>query len=621
MKRPGKGGFATAVASVLAVIGCTRPRDLAITDVAPPPEVAWYAALAIDAQGAIAASTGLIKRDDTTALRALLPGASGQLQLLGYGADQIQRLIAQPDEDALFASHLTAAASDQPILPDPLWTSGRFSIPDGAQVETAKPLGMELTATWLPACPTVLSSTAVPATDFSCSKTSCAATFSEFECKLTIDGQACGVGDPLTASLGPRGQITFDASTTLGSCTAIQPPTSDEDTTAVLAASCSTGDSNCDLVVHAPPFPVLFDSVSVDLLGPLHMTTPPADNPNPVPPAGHLFGIAILDQAIVAAATDTFRHWYDCDPAASHDRAVFVDPETLQVTAAVRLPPCVSGLVNDPASHGFLATYGGPNGRWLGRFDPTGAQTATVAVAPNLPLTTEQISVLYARGPNVAVGIGPTAGGSSYVAFFDSSTLAPTAVSAAVPGGPLVVIGPGGTGAVTVAGVEGSKDRLLVFDPMSGNFTENDLRGKCNNGGQVATTQLERFTGGDGVIRYVIPSVALGSSRMYVASGDLSTCTPHAPFGMVAKPYSVVVWPPSALRRNLWLLGLTADATSAHPERPASLTLFDALTVSFLPGSMPIGNGQVGPMISDAKGRVWVELPWTASLVRVTPRT
>jgi hypothetical protein len=95
-----------------------------------------------------------------------------------------------------------------------------------------------------------------------------------------------------------------------------------------------------------------------------------------------------------------------------------------------------------------------------------------------------------------------------------------------------------------------------------------------------------------------------GARRFLARAGD---------FGLAEDAWAMAPWPKDP---GLVLVGLSGSQGA----RTASVALVDPVVGRFLPASLAIGRGPPGRMVADAKGRIWVPLPWTGNVVRIAPR-
>ena len=105
------------VALLLLCCACAPPKALPLVD-ALPAEVAWVAALAINGDGAIVASTGLVRRGPPAKLFLDLPAEAETIEVLGFDDAAIAFVLTRASEAELRAGLITAAGALEPHLPE-----------------------------------------------------------------------------------------------------------------------------------------------------------------------------------------------------------------------------------------------------------------------------------------------------------------------------------------------------------------------------------------------------------------------------------------------------------------------------------------------------------------------
>lgn len=418
----------------------------------------------------------------------------------------------------------------------------------------------------------------------------------------------------LEGRLEGDGQLVLEPGNALG-CAEIPPRTE-----ALRSIQCARSGNPCtyDLQPVTVPRPLVVDQLAVveaPFQAPGKVATHgvrPLDELHPR--AGYLQGLVVLgpDLAWVATASGAYAT-VDCrgtEPA----QVVRVDGSDrgLARGPARTAPPCLVELTRDPLDPlRFLGVSGGPQVR-LHRFDAEGRLLASVD-APAL--------ASREAGQHVVV-IGLVAGETvdtlglvvstrdkqleSWLVTLRSDTLAavrvsqpgPTPVRATTP----VVRGRVFTADHTTGAVLPFHAADLGFDPA---FTLDVVGGPTDDAGYLglhaASGRLLISTTGDESVVYVADERSSPFIRGYARFYERD-----------ARPWASASWPPDD---GQMVVGMT-ESEAPFGAYLARLVIEER---RFLPGATPIGRGAVRAIETDARGQLWVLLPWTGELLRITP--
>lgn len=331
------------------------------------------------------------------------------------------------------------------------------------------------------------------------------------------------------------------------------------------------------------------------------------------PRAGYLTAMVVLpDVAWVATASGAFGK-LDCDGDEPSELVPIIDG----VAGAPRpAPPCLVALAPDPIDpQGFLGATGGPRAR-IHRFAPSGALLASVDGPPLVSRTPgEDILVVGFVADDVTtsnprLGLALTTRRKlheAWLVMLDPSTLATTRVSQPASN-PIRAITPilrrrafaadDTTGAVVPFRVEDD-----VVEPA---FTLNVTGGPTDDAGAIGIhpssgTMIVATTDTESVAYFIDErgSPAVTGFARYVERD--------------AAPWAMAAWPRVDAQMAVGV------AERAPPYR-AYLTRLLVPERRYLPGSAELGQGVVGAISVDGTGRLWVMLPWSGEVLRITVR-
>jgi hypothetical protein len=594
--------------ALVAAFACVRQES------APLPPLAGHRALIfiVDSQGALAAGAAPIAGDSGTipviidrakdsTLYALLYDVSLADLALSQGPLSLQKTCGReiPSAQKMFSARIAMKTLSG-------WT----------EVDPAQPpesiAGLRL-ATDTTLCPPLVDMMRPHLVDVRCmgangmpiaQPLACPPSVAQVGCTVTIDTGSCFLGSVQGLAYAPAG-VCFSTGDRLTNCHDVPGPKD-----SVIAAECTTpsGDS-CAIYVYpqqtSPPFTV--DTATVLPNVPL-----PTYTGFERPPRGYVSGVAVLEDRLVAATYDgRDEAWVDCDTTRA-SRVFFMDLESLAITGSATVPPCLSQIVGTPNGDGFYGAYGGTSPA-IGRFDPEGRLLSHVAfvIPPHEGSDTFQASSIAIGGApprTVAATITPspaTQTGASFM-FATDLLLQPRVFSATYHAG--------------LRELEGyDAARFSAIDEVLKGFVLIDVdSGQPTPGPSLLGVQVENRAYLGQVVHHAasmrtLVSVSSETGGVYAFDAESRFLGRAGDFGLATDAWAMLPWPNDPTLVLVGLSGSNGTFTS-------SVALLDPAVPRFLPISQNIGIGPPGRMVADKKNRVWIPLPWTGQVVRITPR-
>jgi hypothetical protein len=460
------------------------------------------------------------------------------------------------------------------------------------------------------------------------------------ECSFSIDLSACAAeqsidGDfgTITGSIDPSGGVHLDVPPPPVECSAMP--------ALPHAAASLTCDAprSCGISVFTSITEPLFEVKTATVIPDVHYESGAPGLYSDLLQLGYLAELAILpDRAVVSsfggAHNDSGERACTVPtPTTLH----FLDLETMEEIGTAMGPPCLTRIVPSRTDDGFIGLSSHPSADRqstvfeLGRYTKTGAKVFGKDFPIPLAVGTENFAYWSAGfvetledpprlaalfGAAYRAGEGHDAGHDyldlfrtsdfEHVAHYDLRVFAhdrPTCVHslAAVPTG-------------TVAWTEDNgdfvrwldqPDRALIADGDPGEIAHHPMSDR------VLVPSSDRFH-------------AMFAGGREDRQGGVAIDRVF-PYERDIAMFASIPWPSDPS------LAISAGSTKVSlpnggREAFAVVELFDpgsrsrSIAPRFVPGSQLIGQGIVRRLIADAKGRVWMLLPWTGHVVRVEPR-
>ncbi|MFO0724040.1 MAG: hypothetical protein U1E65_09675 [Myxococcota bacterium] len=567
--------------SLLFLIGC---RDVVRQSV--PAEVQAIALVEVDDAGRITGATAIQpwKMGDPI---TVFSGAH-RTWILGFGA-----ATASVSAETLRAGVLRAPVGCEAEIPGQLWRAriaadGSFEIP-------AEP-APKVTADWVGSvCPE--GAAAALAWDARCSSF-CppAARPGATPCRVIAEDALCG--GTFEAVIAPDGSVCVEAP---AGCAATDPRAPAKE-----SLSCSAG--GCQLDVYLPPRQAPFEQSDRELFPGATPFVPTTLSRYPVPEDEQLIDGYSTDLALVAGrprviatAGEPILPHLGC-PMQDLTRLITLDPDTVEISATSTLPSCAARIQGDAEGYFLSFTEGGRHR--IGRFDPSGRRLAEADVR-SATITPTYVPILERVGSKL---IASTAhlddpSESSDLWVYDASSLA------------RLTHYPAGAGIQILYAAPIDEDRVALNRMRVANFSVFSLRTGVAEREISAITDRGRETFQPIVVPASGQIVLPERGEVYLVD-PMSNDPLHVRGGAPLEQYVTgVVWPKDP---RLVLLGGMRPTDSREFE--AIVAFFDTRQGRLLPPAYVVGPGLVGKMLVDEGGRIWLHLPWTGRVTRLTPR-
>jgi hypothetical protein len=610
--RPGVDKLA---ALALISLGCSS-RSLELRGEIPP-QIEWGAVFA-EAHGNPSGASGLIHRDPNGAFRMPLVGDTGDvLTFAGFSPDDLAPVASVLADADTIAQHPVRRAGPGDTVLRPSWV-GTATISAGATSLSETSPGLLLTAdAWLPACPSILRSPGSSIADVSCASGACPVPREVKDCALMMDLRGCGF-DVLEGAIGHDGTIMFPASNSFGACSASLGTGAEE-----LDVNCIGGTlGSCEITLYQPPFdaPLAITRQHVVDPAPGGLVSPGA-----LSDQGHIGGMVELGSKI-AVVTSVLRRTLPCDGGVP-SALVFLDEETLELTPGPERPACTFSVSPDPGGSGFLALVFDSTVASIARYDASGSMRLATRNLEGAPVSSAKhypVGMAVAvTGTSAAVGVAMMARDRqspnfSYFLAYDGQSLARR-------GAAQLGSGPNDTGraALLVSVTQGHAGGFAVLDADDTKVWLIDSFGMIPQGGRLGVPRQTMPLPDREPLRLseVLPETVIcsfgGVGETMIL--DTSLANPVKPFRsaiefeLAADAFAAAPW---RYEPQVAIVGFTERDYGAE----AFVALLDIERGKFRPGRTVVGNGLVGHMIVDRKNRVWLSLPDTGDVVRVTPR-
>lgn len=559
---------------------------------APPPEIAWLAAVALDEQGEIADATPLESRDSEMRLAPNREGA--RVKLVGYTREQILPLVL--DESLIGGEPLFQDRDCRARLPRAAWAADLG--PDDSITPT-DPSDLAIGAAWVAGtCP-----------DFD-------AFYLENQCDtcpVEISRDRCEVGvrygcnsSELSGTILPDGRVCLRES---AKCRATGRRSPDEP-----SLLCELVDeAPCRLVAHSVPKGGPPESPRLDPGGLVRLALFPSPPAAPSGPwlslrrSGVVFGMLRAGRKLIVGTTAEPRGTATC--SSSDTTLHSIDLDTFSLVESATTTPCARVLVEDPANpSGFMLLSSNRDRVSVARFDER-LRLGTIAVEtfPGWP----QLTVLDASwhdelGLLQALVEG---GGLRLILVFDRSLALDSSVQTGYafggisggPGGLMVLSTSDGAAAVDLARRAYEIDAAGSGYPLPRTY------------GDARVEQLLLFPAS----RTVAVAMSGPSPRLGLIALDPNLQSKLS--ADVALVYEAAAEATALGRMVDEQSGLGLLGMMLRVDQSARVAFFNAVERTVRPGTTAIGRGPIGDLVSDGSS-VYASLPWTGELVRVPLR-
>ena len=597
--------------ALLLATACSSERTV---EVDVPDEVTVAGILSLDDNEQLLGASALEPWRDSL---PVVTRSGARTLVVGYSDDQLAAFGPQ-----LFsAGPLRPAIGCQNRLPEPAFAADLTD--DGLRPIDVADVPALTTAVVESTCPTTTST--AWAVDVTCYAQSCIPVVSSTgPCTIELDLSACASERPngtvdsgrLTATIDASGNVCLTPDERTPQCVNVEDPYS------VGTLACGTFEAPCGIHVYRdarrrpPPF-----SIARTQWKPGADATPNILRDRAWIAArylrtGYAFDMAMVDERLlISGPRDVFS---EC--STQPFEWTFIDPDTLQATSPVPAPACAQVLLVDPGEQTFVAPYF-DQGAWrVGRFDRTGTELLSAAATED-----SLDGVRDSSGRSTPIwrpsNLERSPDGSElWLVMYDSVGFEP------LPGAAFIRLD-----ATTLERIE---QRILPewhrsYSSAIAGGQQYALLAEWSYA--LGWFRLDRSTPDfetqlplDTPVRNVHYTVApLDADRMLVAALGRSPAIVMGRMGEVAR----MTHPAGELEQMMvrfmdWdgpiKLGIGLQ-TINDGRREAIATLLDTEADRFLPGVWVLGEGLPTRVVTDAAGRYFIALPWTAELVRLDP--
>lgn len=572
------------------------------------PDAVDRVAIAFVQDGEWLASTGLLPIEFSSPARFAIDGAvedGAEAHLFGYAESELSGALPA-DPSVLESVRVQRAARGQKHLPPPALYAQGIVDDSRAALDATRTPSFPLTASWLPDCGADETGYVV---GVSCARRSCAPRVELGACSLGFDLTDCLLESArIDAEIDAVGGFAIDRQGAgLGDCAEREAPSG-----TALALDCDGhADERCLIDVRDSTDSEI--SVDVDRL-----VVRPGLNGNRMgrwdEESGAIRGLVARDDRIFVHHRPTA--FGSCPPSSQGDALSIIDAANLAELMQVALPICVSTMALDPGGEGVVLVGEGADGPRLLRVD------AAAQIVADLLLPTE-LSQPPIRAAGLASHLDPprlgvvlaepepftgTIDPMGEVLRLDPDTLEITgALTASLPNPEHLVFLADGRAALA----DDLEDELVIV-----NWSTMILEHRW---GMRTIDAIEpRRT----AQVYEHPE----SRRIFFSHAgefDAGLVPVRTMDGFVeptrvipereGHPIGIGPWP---LDPNLLVVGYFMT----KGELEAYLTLYDVTERRYHLGAIPVGRGHIRYVSADGSGRVWMALPWTGEILRVTPR-
>jgi hypothetical protein len=451
-------------------------------------------------------------------------------------------------------------------------------------------------------CPTVYAATSSAVVDDECLFGQGRARFQQTGCDLSIDYRGCPML-PGHGVVDSEGGVAFDA-TSIGICSGKRGAGG---TQPAFSITCQQTTKRCHVDMYAPPFPTFATTRTIRVNEVATYNLFVTDRLRTfLPFTGYLSGGVVLGDriAVVTSATTTWSP--TCGPSPRQSIAFF-DRHSLREINRVPAPSCLTRVWGDRLGRGFYGLYGGLTGAVIGYFDPSGSLVRSASVALDDPFPRSAVALALIGSDD---GKKLYAGYSAfehdifgYFAEIDAEHL------------DQAQIGTIRCGLRSLAEVANGLIAGGAFDSSSVVFID---RASARERGAISVMQRPILqASATGYVAFHKPSMRLAvgvggiTPNVQVLDGtDVVGAAQY--YEHVAGAWAMHEWP---LDRSLLLVGLTTEDAAAI----ALIALYNPTEGRFLPGTIQVGVGAVLDILEDDDHHLWLILPWSSSLVEVTP--
>ena len=583
-------------------VGCPAATTVEI-DV--PEAVTVAGLLFVDDNGQVVEGSALEPWRDSL---PVLTQPGGRTLVVGYSDDQLA-----PYGPQLFSTdRLQAAFGCQNRLPAPAFAA--YLTSDGWQPTDPAEVPAVTTAVVESTCPTTTST--AWAADVTCFGQLCTPVVTETgPCSVQLDLTACGAGRPVV-TVDAAGQACLTDDVDPPECTAVTDAYADG------ALACGTSQAPCRVHVYREarqrprPFSITRTQWKPDADATPTVLRERAWIAARYLRSGFAFDMILLDGTLVIAAPANV--FSNCSTGPFE--YTFIDPDSLEVTNTVRTKACTQVLVADPGGQTFVAAYF-ENDTWrVGRFDRSGAELLGADAVDARLAGARDASGQFVPLWRPSVLRRSPDGTELWLVMYDSVGFEP------LPGAAFIRLDATTLRVIeqrtleqwhrSYSGVPAGDEAYALLAEWS--FSVGWFRLDRD------VPDVEVRLPDDSLVRDVHYTVTpLSADRMLVAALGRSPALVVQRTGDFTRVSHPGGEPEQMMVRFLdWdgpiKLGIGLQTVN-NGRREAIATLIDTQANRFLPGVWVLGDGLPSQTLTDALGRHFVVLPWTAELLRLDP--
>jgi hypothetical protein len=314
--------------------------------------------------------------------------------------------------------------------------------------------------------------------------------------------------------------------------------------------------------------------------------------------SGYANDLLIAGEHLVVVASGDHRARDACTEDEPPKELYVFELETTTLVRTATAPRCLEHLLETADGTGFYGLFRAPVDWRIARFDLFGRVLLEADAGIEAFLKVRQIAH-SGDGRLLVLAAGP---GTGVLATFDADTLEDRGSVAS--SFPLDMHAMTSLGDRAFALINDGRREVVRAD-----LAANEIAG---------VTAIPRDTARNATLHDIIHHAptdrllvgSMGYADLYVGRfGD--ELAPVVSWERDLAVTTAVTWP---LDQGLILAGALTMG-----DWRAALVFFDPLAGRFLPGVHEIGHGAVGELVVDREDRIWVLLPWSAELLKVTP--
>ncbi len=439
------------------------------------------------------------------------------------------------------------------------------------------------------------------AVDLRCKTNRCAAYATEDGCNLSIALTECDELGSIELRIAENGEVLGGNSDVIGSCEPLLPRSD-----SLFSVVCTKDSTMCRADVYRPGQTIDAETVVVQIAQ-VEFEAPNKFEAQAIDRDDGFEGF-LADAAVVGdrIAVSSFRGEYESlECNGDETELVFVERTSMAIVHTATAPDCLTRLVGDPLREELIGVFGSQP-PVVGRFDRDGKLIASreVVIPENTPgLFSAGLHLLDRRAFLVITSDEDPR--FTYVLTIEIDSLETVAASDRL-------------GAFSRAS-EVRSDGFYLADVERALVQSIDLFGQIRApipllDDTFISDDVGFFAVHPGTNNLLVSATGRRSAVWRVLPGGLPPVLGRAQFyEHHSVPWAMAPWP-----RDQAVMAVGMMRFDLPFE--AELALYDVEETRFRAGTLPLGRGLVSKLITDPENRLWALLPWSAELVRITPR-